>query len=370
MLSEKQINRIKKIKSCLHLINFGELEKWDQIVKSFHNFDVYYLADYVKAFKIHKDGEPLLFYYEDKNIKAMNVVMKRDIANDKRFIGKIAPNVFYDIMTPYGYGGFLIEGHITEESLKELDNEYSSLCLKEGIISEFVRFHPVLKNSEDVKGIYDISILGKTITMQLSSRDLILSNLTSEKRKRIRKAKNSGIEIYWGRNTELIGEFIRIYNSTMDYTKAKDYYYFTKDFFNSILHDLKYHSSIFYAMDDKERIVAMAIFLYANGQINCFLSASDKELDELALTNLIMYEVACWGSENGYKTLHMGGGVGGKEDGVYSFKKAFNKNSETNFLIGKKIFNEEKYRELVEIRGVEDDFDEETPFFPIYRSYT
>ena len=93
----------------------------------------------------------------------------------------------------------------------------------------------------------------------------------------------------------------------MDTKNAQDYYYFEKEFFTSILYDLKYHSSIFYAVDDKERIIAMAIFPLINKQINCFLSASDKELDNLALTNLIMYEVACLGSKNGYKTLHMGG---------------------------------------------------------------
>ena len=368
MLSATEFSGRKNTKPVLDLIKFDEREKWNKIVKSFENYDIYYLTDYLKAFKIHGDGEPLLFYYEDKNFKAMNVVMKRDIAFDKQFIGEIATNTFYDIMTPYGYGGFLIEGIIIQESLKKLDNEYVALCLEEGIISEFVRFHPVIKNSEDLKDIYDISMLGKTITMQLSSQNKILSNLTSEKKKRIRKAKKLGFEIYWGRNSELIDKFIVLYNSTMDTNDAKDYYYFNKEFFTSILYDLKYHSSIFYAVDDEERIIAMAIFLFTNRQINCFLSASDKELDNLALTNLIMYEVACWGSENGYQTLHMGGGVGGKEDSLYNFKKGFNKNSATQFPIGKKIFNKEKYRMLEDIRKEKDDFNAETSFFPIYRS--
>jgi Pyruvate/2-oxoacid:ferredoxin oxidoreductase gamma subunit len=36
---------------------------------------VYYLSGYSKAFQLHGDGEPTLFYYEDSNIKAVNVVM-------------------------------------------------------------------------------------------------------------------------------------------------------------------------------------------------------------------------------------------------------------------------------------------------------
>jgi hypothetical protein len=52
---------------------------------------------------------------------------------------------------------------------------------------------------------------------------------------------------------------------------------------------------------------------------------------------------------------------------LFKFKKAFNKNSRTYFSIGKKIFNQEKYNELIKIRFQEDKVDNETAFFPKYR---
>jgi len=39
-----------------------------------------------------------------------------------------------------------------------------------------------------------------------------------------------------------------MYNETMDNDGASGYYYFKKDFYNSILEDLKYNSLIFYAV--------------------------------------------------------------------------------------------------------------------------
>ena len=59
---------------------------WDRIVRSFSNYDIYWQSGYVKAFQIHGDGEPQLIYYEDSvsSIRAINVVMKRDIAEDKQ----------------------------------------------------------------------------------------------------------------------------------------------------------------------------------------------------------------------------------------------------------------------------------------------
>ena len=45
-------------------LNFPDPAKWDDIVKSFPNYDVYYLSGYVKAFQVHGDGEALLLYYQ------------------------------------------------------------------------------------------------------------------------------------------------------------------------------------------------------------------------------------------------------------------------------------------------------------------
>ena len=350
----------------LIIIEFDDQEKWDQIVKSFNNYDVYYLSDYVKAFKIHGDGNPTLFYYEDENIKALNVVMKRDISADSRFTGKIPSKTYYDITTPYGYGGFLVEGKVTEDSLKNLDNKYSYICKKEGVVSEFVRFHPVLNNGEDLKCIYDVTTLGNTITVDLYSRNHIWNNFTSKNRNMIRKAMKSGVDIYWGREPNSFDEFIGLYNATMDKDNALDYYYFNRDFYNSILNDLKYNSLMFYAMYE-EKIIAMSMILYSNEQVHYHLSASDREYQHLAPSNLLLYEVACWACENGYKSFHLGGGLGSKEDSLYKFKKVFNKDSTTTFSIGRKIFNEEIYNELVQIRNYDEDFNMETLFFPTYR---
>lgn len=124
---------------------------------------------------------------------------------------------------------------------------------------------------------------------------------------------------------------------------------------------------IFYAKYD-QKIISMSMILFGNDNMHYHLSASDREYQSLAATNLLLYEAACWGCENGYKSFHLGGGLGSKEDGLFKFKKAFNKNSETYFSIGKKIFDKEKYNELVEVREKNKEDNKETSFFPRYRN--
>ena len=94
----------------LSVYTLEKKEEWDTIVRSFVDYDIYYLSGYVKAFQLHGDGEPLLFYYKDASIRGINVVMKRDIAKFEAFAGKLKEENYFDFSTPYGYGGWLVEG--------------------------------------------------------------------------------------------------------------------------------------------------------------------------------------------------------------------------------------------------------------------
>lgn len=338
-------------------------EEWDKIVKSIKLHDVYYLSGYAKAFWINGDGEPVLLYYEDAETRAINVIIKRDLADYAPFVGKIEKNTLFDATTPYGYGGWLVEG----ENYSTLRAEYEEFCQKEHIICEFVRFHPLLENWKTLNELYTEIRLGETVFMDTSSEETIWSNLTSKNRNMIRKAKKNGLKVYWGRDPELITPFMEMYNATMDKDNAEEYYYFGRDFYESILEDLKQNAMWFYAKKDKN-IAAAAIFLFCNGKMHYHLSASKKEYQQMAPTNLLLYEAAVWAASQGYLKLHLGGGLGSEHDNLYKFKKAFNRNKDTLFYIGTKIFDPCKYEECVQLRMKNgQDYNEETTYFPKYR---
>ena len=94
----------------INVYTLEQSEQWDAIVRSFQKYDAYWLSGYVKAFWMHGNGDPLLFFYEDKDVRGINVVMKRDVAKDEKFRGVIEEGQYFDFATPYGYGGWIIEG--------------------------------------------------------------------------------------------------------------------------------------------------------------------------------------------------------------------------------------------------------------------
>lgn len=342
----------------LLVYTLDQSEEWDKVVKSFSEYDVYWLSGYVKAFKIHGDGEPHLFYYEDNSCRGMNVVMKRDISKCDLFKGKIPENTYFDFATPYGYGGWIIEGNASDN----LFNEYESWASDNTIISEFVRFHPMIQNHLYSKNFYEIVQLGEVVHMDLHSVDDIWNNIISKNRNMIRKAIKNDIKIYNGRFPQIYKEFKAIYNATMDKDEADKYYYFTDEFYESILNDLPENAQVFWA--DKDGIViAASIMLATNGRMNYHLSGSLREYSSLAPTNLLLYKAAVWGAENGCKTFYLGGGVGSGEDSLFKFKRAFYKGDLNRFYIGKRIYDTERYNELVEMREPTD-----SGYFPKYRA--
>ena len=343
----------------ISVYSLEQAEKWDQIVRSFRKYDTYWLSGYVRAFQLHGDGEPLLFYYDSDKTRGINVVMKRDVAKDPHFSGKIEEGRFFDFATPYGYGGWLTEGEETDD----LFRMYGNWCENNGIISEFVRFHPMVKNHEQAGSFYDVIQLGEVVHMDLQSPETVWSNITGKNRNLIRKAINNNVKIYHGQYPQIYEIFRQIYNGTMDKVGADQYYYFEPEFYASILEDLSKNAQVFYAVKDG-KVIAASIILAANGMMDYHLSGSLKEYSSLAATNLLLYEAAMWGVENRYKTLYLGGGVGSGKDNLFKFKRSFYRCDDLyHFYIGKKIFIPSKYEELLSMRSAAN-----SGFFPQYRA--
>lgn len=346
----------------LTVYTLSDAAQWDKIVRSFREYDVYYLSGYVKAFQLHGDGEPLLFHYEGNGLRGINAVMKRDVAQDPHFAGILPERKYFDFATPYGYGGWLLEGEGNKASLFAA---YEGWCRGNRIVSEFVRFHPVLANHRAVRDGYEAVGLGETVAMDLSSPEAVWENLTSKNRNMIRKARKSGLRVYNGRSPAVYETFRGIYNATMDKDHAEEYYYFAPAFYESVLNDLSHNTQVFYAQTEDGIMAAASIMLTANGRMNYHLSGSRRELQRLAPTNLLLYEAALWGCANGCKTMHLGGGVGSGEDSLYQFKKAFYRGEPRRFHIGWKIFLPETYETLVSMRT---DIPKDSGFFPRYRA--
>ena len=344
----------------LYTVNADEHDVWNEIVRSFSNYDVFYLNEYARAFESQGAGEPILFYYKDDHYRAINVVMKRDIALDKSFKGKVKENKYYDMSSPYGYGGFLSEGEVPEEAVKE----YEEYCSAQGYISEFVRFQLFSDYREKFSGKAESHTQNVIRDLQIPLEDIWM-DFEHKVRKNIKKAIRSGLEIMICENEDHLDDFLSIYYSTMDRTGAEEDFYFNREFFEKI-NKMKGNFAYFYVLYEN-KIISTELVIYGTENAYSYLGGTDSQCFGLRPNDFLKFEIIKWAKEKGLRNFILGGGYG-KDDGIFKYKKAFSPNNIQQYFIGKKIFDINSYKYLCSLRGIDTAEINEEGYFPLYRA--
>jgi len=333
-------------------------------VRSFDHWDIYYLYEYAYSFLLHGDGEIYLLSFENGKDRFCYVVMQKDIADAAQFSGHLERDAYYDWETPYGYGGPLTDAAISADSKRLFEREISEYCRENGIVSQFVRFHPLLRNYEVMPEVIESRYLKDTIYIDTSDRDLIVKNMDTKNRNMVRKARKNGVVIV-RKEIEDFEDFIRMYQETMKKNGAEDYYTFERTYFESLA-AMKENACILYAMYEGQPISGS--ILYFNDRfMHYHLSGSHTEFRKYSPGNLLLYEAACLANEKGITRFHLGGGMEA-EDSLFGFKKQFNKNGRAKFVVGRTIFDRRKYDDLKKVRKkLDSGFEEDNGFMIQYR---
>lgn len=351
----------------IELIPYNEVKKWNTIVDSYKKADVYFKCEYAVSFMENEDGVPYLLSYQGENGRLCYPIVEKDISNFSKFRDILEKGKYFDWNTPYGYGGPLSEGDaFCEEEQNRFKNELFELAKSRNVVSQFLRFHPLLQNQTVCDKAIENVYIKDTVFIDLDTDDDLLVQMDSKNRNLIRKAQKSDIIIEHDKGTR-VEDFMKIYETTMDRDNATDFYYFPKSYYDYMSKNMSNETEYFYAFKDGV-MVAASIFFYSGDSMHYHLSANLVDYRTYAPTNLLLYTAANWGRENGMKKLHLGGGVG-VEDSLFHFKKQFNKNGRIAFYIGRNIFDQEKYNELLQLRKRNcEEFDVNNSYYIQYRN--
>lgn len=326
-----------------------------------NDLDIYFNENYGKLYETVENGKAIVYKLKTKDGIIHNQFIKREIPielNDN--------NKYYDITTPYGYGGpVIIECNGDKNKLlKDYEENFKNYCYENNIISEFIRFHPIINNALDFKSTYNPECIRKTLGTNLEIyEDPIHEEFTKSCRKSIRQALNKGITYNINECPENLDDFKKIYYLTMDRKSAQEYYYFPDNYFENILNNFKDNIVVTEAIYNG-KVIASGLYFVYNEFIHTHLSGTDTNYIKLAPSYILRYGTVLWGKKHGYKLIHHGGGLSNsEEDSLYKFKRQFSKNTDFDFYIGKKIWNQNIYNEMCKIKNVNNESD----FFPAYR---
>lgn len=301
--------------------------------------DIYFTEEYHKLYASSEEI-PLAFVYEEgERIMVFPFLSRDSVIYDGTLVK--------DFETAYGYGGPISntsDQKFREKALKVFYKELKSA----NYLAGFVRFHPLLNNTGEFESIGRLIHDRKTIAIDLSgsANDVWMMEIHTKNRNVIKRGIKEGLEFEADYSYNSLEDFILLYNSTMNKVKADDFYYFGKDYFSKF--KTLFPDSFIGSVRHGGQMIAAAIFFYKGAYGHYHLAGSDIDYLKLSPNNFLLWRAAIEIQRQGVKFLHLGGGTNADEaNSLFQFKKKFSK-KEYDFYIGKVIFDEESYKEIVE----------------------
>ena len=239
------------------------------------------------------------------------------------------------IVSPYGYGGALYEGHT--EFRNTASESFEILFNKElrqnGYVTEFVR-EDIFSERLAKRSVGQVIEQQRNAVVRLDrSEDETWRTYKHKVRKNVKRAKDSGLRVVFDKTGEYLQDFLKVYYKTMTRTEASESFFIPCDRFSALGETLGKSGGLLYVhvLGDNE-IVSTELLLLSKDAIYSFLGGTLASAFEKRPNDLLKHEVIKWGRENGYKYYVLGGGVT-PGDGIFKYKEAFDPGNVLPFYV-------------------------------------
>ena len=309
---------------------------WDPLLERLGFADAYYLHAYLETACLLDEGRPVLLHDGDS---VFPFVLRDVPGTDLR-----------DVTTPYGYGGPLGEPGFYDA--------YDEWCRANGVVTTFLRFHPVFANQRLAPPRTHLEELGTTIEWTFEPDDDLMAGMHPKHRNKVRKARKAGLETSVEEAPGDLSEFVALYDATMARLAAGDFYFFPAEYWRRLEGD-RHIVRVDARFGDE--LAASGLFLSSRPWLHYHVSGTTERGRDAAAANLVVFEAGCWGQANGFRSFHLGGGLRSGRDSLYDFKVRFAPDGEREAYEAKLVHDPDAYRQL---GGDPDDL---SGFFPAYR---
>lgn len=341
---------------------------WSQELARIGHYDFYHTYHYHKLNCRSPDEQPVLFTYELDDILFALPLILRGINHEEASTASLL-----DATSVYGYAGPVCSERVRAESVREgFIDELGEKLSAMRVVSVFSRLHPVLRNDWIVRGLGEVSATGATVSIDLTlSEQEQVRQYSSNHRRGLKKLITAGVTCEQSTCPDDLNEFMRIYTESMDRVGATADYYFDEKYFEDLVNSEDYQMKLFVCRFNR-RVVSGGLFSSCGRIVQYHLGGTATDSLITAPSKLMFDTVRRWARETGHTDFHLGGGVGGRRDSLFSFKQGFSKKGVCPFNLWKWIVNPAIYAELVRDYGVSKcdaaDLSGGAGYFPAYRA--
>lgn len=353
------------------VISLAEPERWERECALMPAPDVFYRHAYAALCHAEGDGDPFLFVYDDgAGNRVWYVLVRRPLRALPAAQAAGLEGPWYDTLTPNrGFGGPLCAVP-SAELLQAFAEELGAWCRSQNIVSEFVRFHPLLENHRLAGAGMEVRYDREMVDVDLTRPEPELyARLHHRHRDRVRKARQRGLQLRLFQGREACAQvpaFYRVYCATMDRVGSTPYWYHSEGYLQRLFEGFG-AEAVLGAVFDGERLVGGAVCLRSGAVLHYWLSGSDEAAQRLGTNPFLLHELSLWAKRQGCRSFFLGGGHVGR-DSLFMFKYRFDPGGLRGYHVGRRVHLPEVQARLVE--GWRRLHAQEPPahFFPPYRA--
>ncbi|ANU22644.1 GNAT family N-acetyltransferase [Planococcus donghaensis] len=322
------------------LISIQERSRWKKLLDTLHITEIYYTNQYFLGALKLDPGEALLFHYKDDEGEVVYPFIKRQVSEEE--------TTFYDVTTPFGYGGPLLKVENSQANLaanfREAFREY---CKSEKIIAEYIRFHPLTENANIFQSYLNVSPLFNTYTINLKDKNNPYEKIQLNSRKEDQNDKNLVVKKL-GTVRHMFEFLVLYYAAARRREEADSYYFFTNDYFETLISSMGSDLHLF-GVYHEEKLVTACYVLAMGDTIFYHLEGSVSDVYSENTMRILLLKIAEWGEENYYSFFHLGGDFRGHVKHHKQIKKEIANCEPSKFYIGQKIHDQQTYDSLVSV---------------------
>lgn len=325
---------------------------WDETLATRGLVDVYLQAGYLAACAVLERGQPRLLTLDRGGSGVVFPVLVRPVPGGSLF----------DVTSPYGYGGPV--GFGASPPWDEFHADYARWCEDMGVVTTFVRFHPLYGNRLHPAPAEEVELLAGTVAWTIAQGRDLGTGMHKEHRRSVRAAQAAGLRVTVRRSdADGLSTFRQLYESTMRGLEADNFYVFPDAYWQVLHEQLASSTRLAEARGEAGEVLAAALLFACKPWLHYHLSASTEEGRRQGATTLLLLEVARYAQDDGYEIFHLGGGRGGSADSLLRFKTRFDPGGLRPAALGKQVHDLVAYRRLAGTDSV-------SGYFPRYRSPT
>jgi len=324
------------------LIPLNQKNVWDNHLASFPHHYYAHTHWYNAVMQLASKRDIFLYVGEEGDFKALCPLSKRQKASHDP----------YDICSPYGFSGFILQG-----THPHFYPDWCQFMLAQGFVSGHIALHP-FSSELSIFPPQEFSTGKQAYSLDLQTPLLTIhQNFAVDHRHRLRQWQKLTFTVETEKTCEAIDIFIDLYQQSLKSRQASSIYDFGREAWQQLINEP--HSHLFY-VKSQEKIEASAIFIAYQDQVDYFMIAS-TDAGRMHARGII-WEAIQFFKNLKFKWLHLGCGIK-ENDALEQFKSRFGAQPFQTFAL-KQIYDVASYQQLCNKYNC--DHENTSGYFPIY----